>query len=456
MGRFKPIKLGFTIFGISIITLVILFQLTSDEGLGIEIPAPELRVVGGCFRDCLDPEQTGFGTLDCPNGFIAKDGVCVESVIGTVTNPDGSTTEEPVSSDGIIGTTTSTPTDVDQTININGQEFEVLQLVNPIACWISVDADIIGAKGLVIATEKSDIFKFAPRATLSLVDLPSGFPVLDQGGFDIKLKIQCSTNMESGGLDPEGDLFNFFNIFSAPSFDTPLRLEPTKLTARVWSENAEGFLIDTFNFPLDVIGIDIFGATPIQIGSLKIPYERILMYLENGKYTSTQNIVLDGSLVLHWDTDIPEVDKIRYVIPLLTNISGTTEGLTTISNPIKITRDVLVDKDVSGETPKMMECENDEIVVGDICVKTDPTGCPQGEVRVGQLCVESGTSDTVDPTVPEIFTKLSVCIRSGDPSCLASAEFLPFWIFGVGLVVVLGAFAQRKQPDIYGVPRGGF
>jgi len=463
MGRFKPVKFGVTILIISIVTVAILSQLTLDEGLGVIIPAPELRVVGGCLRDCLDPEQTGFGTLDCPEGTIAQQGVCVEGVTGTVTNPDGSTTEEPVSSNGVIGgettpaTTEETPTD--QTIEINGQVFEVLKLTNPIACWVSVDADIIGEKGLVLDTEKSDVFKFAPRATLSLVDQPTGIPILDQGGFDIMLKIQCSTNIESGGLDPEGDLFNFFNPFSKPSFDTSLRLEPTKLTARVWSENSEGNLVDTFNFPLDVVGFDIFGATPVEIGSLKIPAERILIYLETGKYTSTQNIVLDGVLVLHWNTGIAEVDKIRYTIPLITTRSGTTTGLTDVFNPVKIQRDILVDKDVSGETPKMLDCANDEVVVGDICAKSDPTlGCEQGEVRKGTLCVEIGSSgsDTVNPTVPEIFTKLSTCISSGDPSCLAGAEFLPFWIFGIGIVVVLGATAQRKQPDIYGLPRGGF
>jgi len=234
---FKPTRLAFTIFGISIIIVVILLQLTSDSGLGAIIQAPELRVVGGCFRDCLDTEQTGFGTIDCPEGTIAQEGVCVNLVDATLTtfNPDGSTTETQVqvTPDGkIIEPPTDDPTTPpdDQIITINNQQFEVLKLTNPIACWVSVDADIISSTGLLIDTEKSDVFKFAPKATLSLVDFPTGISVLDQGGFDIMLKIQCSTSIETGGLDPEGDLFNFFNIWSHPSFDTPLRLEPTKLT----------------------------------------------------------------------------------------------------------------------------------------------------------------------------------------------------------------------------------
>ncbi len=476
MGKFKPAKFGITILIISIVTVAILSQLTFDEGVGIIIPAPELRVVGGCFRDCLDPDQTGFGTLDCPEGTIAEEGMCVELIEATLTtfNDDGTTTETQVlvNADGdVIDPTAPTPTAPtpteptptptgEQTITINDQVFEVLQLTNPIACWISVDADIIGEKGLVLDTEKSDVLKFAPRATLSLVDQPTGLPILDQGGFNLMLKIQCSTNMESGGLDPEGDLFNFFNVFNYPSFDTALRLEPTKLTARVWSENVEGILGDTFNSQLDVSGFDIFGATPVTIGTLKIPSERILIYLENGKYQSTQNIVLDGVLTLHWDTGILEVDKIRYTIPLITTRNENVQGeVLSVFNPVRIERDILVDKDVSGETPKMIECANDEVAVGDICAKSDPTlGCEQGEVRIKGLCVEIGASgsDTVNPTVPEIFTKLSTCITSGDPSCLAGAEFLPFWIFGIGIVVVLGAVGQRKQPDIYGLPRGGF
>ena len=469
MGKFRPTKLAFTIFGISIITVVILLQLTSDVGVALEIASPELRVVGGCFRNCLDPDQTGFGTV---NGEV----IIPEDTTGTVTNPDGSTMEEPVSPDGIIGTDpTTTPTDGDQTININGQEFEVLQLTNPIACWVSVDANILDTNGNVIATEKSSVLKFAPRATLSLTDVPTGIGIEDQGGFDLMLKIQCSTNTETGGLDPEGDLFNFFNPFNYPSFDTPLKLDATRLTARVYSSIPEDFpllriapterltqetlqdiaggtLVDTFNFPLEVPAFDIFGATPVTIGTLKIPSERILEFLPDGSYGSRQNIVLDGTLVLHWATEVAEVDNISYAIPLITTRTQNQLGQDiSVFNPVKIERDIFVEKG-TGEIMQQPMCENNQISQGELCIDTDPTACPQGEVKVGQLCVDTGTDKTPNPTTENIFSKLLVCIGSGDPSCLASGEFLPFWIFGIGLVIVLGAVAQRRQPDIYGVP----
>ena len=63
-GKFQPRVFGVTVIVISISVLTILSLSTPDEGLALQIAPPELRVVGGCFRDCIDPTQTGFGGQD--------------------------------------------------------------------------------------------------------------------------------------------------------------------------------------------------------------------------------------------------------------------------------------------------------------------------------------------------------------------------------------------------------
>ena len=81
-GKFQPTVFGVTVIVISISVLTILALSTPDEGLALQFPPPELRVVGGCFRDCLDPEQTGFGGQDP----VVDDGATI-----ILTNPDDPT-----------------------------------------------------------------------------------------------------------------------------------------------------------------------------------------------------------------------------------------------------------------------------------------------------------------------------------------------------------------------------
>lgn len=500
MGKFKPATFGLTVIIISVVSLGILASGVVDEALGLEIPPPELRVVGGCFRDCIDPTQAGFGTLDCPVGTEPQEGVCVAQTQDVdamliITNPDGTTTEEPVivkpdgtivKEDPVTGEQEpiiepdptmicASPKElvngqcVDIAIELpSGQVHTILDVADPIACWLEVSAEILDSNGRVIGTEKAGFFKTLPVPQLSLTDIRTGI-VIDQGAINIMPMMKCTVK-ESGGLSTTGDPFFFF-----PSFDIPLTLEPTTLVARVWSSVPDditllritptedrptttasrlaGTLVDTFNFELDVPKLEFTSAEAMTIGTLNIPAERILVFLPDGMYDSSQHIVLDGQLVLHWNTGIASVDQVNYPIILETKLIRNPEGnVVSVENPLTIVREIAVEKNVGEDPIPNPMCQPDEVAKGQICIKVTGDGCEQGEVRVGSICVIQGEDPNVDPN---IIQKFLVCINSG-ADCLLNAEFIPFYFIGMGLVVFIGALAQRKQPEIYGVPTGRF
>ena len=64
MSKFKPIKFSASVGVFGFIVVLIVGFAIFDEGLALQFAPPELRVVGGCFRDCIDGTQTGFGGQD--------------------------------------------------------------------------------------------------------------------------------------------------------------------------------------------------------------------------------------------------------------------------------------------------------------------------------------------------------------------------------------------------------
>jgi len=460
MGRFKPVKFAITIIGITLVLAFIVGTGITDKALGLVIPPPELRVVGGCFRDCLDPDQTGFSTLDCPEGFLAEGGVCVEGTIDAIlvtTNPDGSTTETPleVTQDGkVISTVDTTTPSTQDTIKIGGQEFEVLVPDQSVACWFSVLTNVFDNQNNLLGSQKSGFFKVSPVPQLTLVDVVTGANIDDLGGFQVRPAMKCVSNIESGGLDPESNLFPFLGF---PSFDTALVLENSKLVVRVWSESPnKDILVDTFNAEITIPELQITSAESREIGTIRIASDRIFDFLPSGMYDSNQHFVLDGQLILHWKTGDPNIDKINFVVDIKTEIIRNENGqVIRVENPLTTIREISVDKAVGETTETNPDCKEDEVAQGTACIKVITNPCMQGQVLVQNVCVKQGTTNPVIQ-LPDILQKFSACISTGADGCLFSADFVPFYIVGIGIAVFIGAVAQRKQPDIYGLPKGGF
>ena len=488
MGKFKPRIFGATVIVISISVLTILGLSTFDQGLALEFLPPQLRIVGECFRSpaCdADPEPSvdDGGTIiltdpDDPTNTIeeqvllgggimvvidAETGEEIILIAGTDELADSFPSEEcdegqvffdPDLTDGIRGICWDI-TFVDST----GKEFETIQIEDTVACWLNVHSDVINSEGIKVGAEQSSFFKTEPVPQLTLIDVPTGAELVGEGGFRLFPMIKCATNTQEGGIVTE-DAFPDIPIevlYIFPSFDTALRIEATELVARVYSVSPKGFLVDTFNFKFNVPAQDITDATSRNLGEIFIPAERILVFLPDGKYRSLQHIVVEGTLVLHWKTGFPSVDNIPQVIKLQTIQTRDGQGnVLSIVNPLTIQRELDVDRNVGDvEPPKKRECKSGEVLVGDQCLPVGTTGCPQGTFLLEGSCV------IPPPTPPEvppenILDRFITCVRSGSQDCLLTTEFVPFYLLGIGFVVLVGGLAQRNQPQIYGVPPRGF
>ena len=345
------------------------------------------------------------------------------------------------------------------TITLTDGKVVTLNVPNPsIACWINVNAKVFDANGRVIGTEASSFLQVNPITAFSLTDIKTQKELLEKGGFEIVPSIKCVTS-KSVSFEPTNPNLFDTNIVtgSYPSVEIPLKLDPATLIARVYSVASDGkHLIDTYNAGFDTTSLSITDAKSHNIGIHKIGADRILVYLEDGKYDSYQHIVLEGVLVLHWA--VPNAEGQRYVIPLSPTLTRNADGqIVKVSNPLIIYRQLAVEKNVS-ENPPRKDCTDGQIwdEFTQACVNAQPTNCPKGEVLSGNICVKINTGGIKDVSVNEYFEKLQTCVQSGQPDCLADPSFIPLWLFGIGFVVIIGAVAQRKAPDIYGIPPSGF
>jgi len=480
MGKFKPLKFGLTVVIVAGTIIGILAIADTDDAIGLNFTPPELRIVGECFKSCVepDPNVSNGGTIiltdpNDPNNTIEEEillggGIMViedpitgeKTVVISGTNdpadvfpaiecPEGQMFFDPDITDGIQGICWNVTF-----IDTNGQEFVTTSPKDSIACWLQVTTQVIGDGGILLTTSKGDIFKVNPSPVLSLVDLQTQASI-EKGGFKVFPKIKCSTS-DTGDINPEGT----FGFFSFPSFDTKLRIQATELTVVVWSENPEGNLIDTFNAKLPVSRLDITDTSERTLGELTIASQDLLKFLPNGKYESTQNIVFEGKLVLNWNTGIPSVDSQAFTIPLLTtqrqNING---DVISVFNELLVQRDIGVDRNVENGNGGLEPCVFPKIRIGEFCIIQEPEDCPNGqEFIVGLGCVSEGNDPKIP--IPDIFQLLITCIQSGDSTCLLNENFLGIYFFGLAGIIFIGAIAQtagrKRVDDIYGIPPEGF
>ena len=418
MGRFRPKTFGITIIAIATVIIIILASINSDGALAVNLGLPVLDITTNQFGERV------------------------------VTNQD------------------------------TGQELIIIEGfdVPLVACWVAQEVVVRDEQGGFIANVKSDFFKSTPIIAVplgSFIDKETGKSVA-LGSYQTNPQIKCSTgkiivNTQSGfGADPEkliDPITAFEQVF--PSFDTPLTVEDSFFTIRIYALLPNNTWIEVFNAPYKIDKFDITSPQRIFLPSYKVQQEWIQRELPDGSYDTTLKFVYDGAMVMHWkQVNICGAGcaKVLFVIPFVTEKIFNAEGLlTSVENEFDVTRVVTVG--VAGNNGGQgTECDGITTTVDPetgICVPKPEPPCLKGEHRSGtgiaSVCVTTGGNGNgaggIDVTIKEIFGKLQTCFASGDPTCLASGDFLPFWIFGIGLVVILGAVAQSRQPEIYGVPR---
>ena len=429
MGSFKPKTFGLTILAISTVIIALMIGVNGDGAIGAIIPPPALELV-----TINDPQFGEFTAIQ---------------------NPDGTITTAIFDDDLILPN---------------------------VACWIKQEVSIFSLTDPTpIAVLKSPFFRSQPIIGTpigSFVDTETG-RLLSEAIYVTIPEIKCVSGEIStegfgslgfepiGQIDPDDPtLFDFF-----PNLSTPLTVQDSFFKIFIFAELPNGTWKEVFNAPYTVERFDITGASATLLDSYTVRQEWIERYLPEGDYNTKYRFVYDGAFLLNWkESNVCGVDcsNIPFVIPVVTEKTHNAEGqIVSLFNAFQVSRDITVGKP-QGSGEETITCDDFTETIdpeSGLCVPI-PSGeqrCPQGEVRIGSICVD--TSDNggesnqpqntnVDPN--NTLQLLTTCIASGDPSCLASSIFLPFWIFGIGGIVVIGALAQRKQPEIYGVPTGGF
>jgi hypothetical protein len=421
LGKFRPKIFGATILAISVVIVFILLSLDADGAIGANIPAPALALV-----TVNDPQLGEFTAIENPDGTLT-------TLVGDDPLPN-------------------------------------------VACWVSQQVTVFEFmderdlnRPLFIL--KSPFFQSQPFISVPLGSIADSETQinLDSGVWVTRPEIKCVSgeiNTEFGIVQPIGtvdpDDPNLFTFF--PNVATPLTVQDSFFKIRVYAELPTGIWKEVFNTIYAVERFDITSASGIILDPVTIRQEWIEPYLPEGDYNSKYRIVYDGAFLMNWKLSNNcgnDCAKIPFVIPVVTEKTFSEQGqLVSLFNEFQVSRDVTVGKPTgSGEdTITCMEFTEQLNPITQECepVTTSETPCPQGQVRSGGVCVTIGTDPNSpnDVTVPfqDILNKIQTCLNSGSPACLASADLLPLWIFAVGLVVVLGAVAQRRQPEIYGVP----
>lgn len=293
----------------------------------------------------------------------------------------------------------------------------VTNIENPdIFCYTKITTDVIDEDGKIIASEQSAFFKGNPITTFSFVDTVKEQSV---SGFKVTPKIKCNTPDTS-------DPFDFGQV--------PVVINDNDMVLKVFSKSADGtYLIETFNAKITTNEIKLTNNQEQSLGSFTINSDDILKFVESGNYDSTQHIVLEGDFLIHWDG----YPSVVYALTAGTNKQHDSEGrINSIESSLITYREITIDSSGAGVGEKK-ECGTGEFEKSGVCVKV--TG-------------GSSSNPNIIPTSTDIFSQFGQCvINNPDKSCLASSQFSPFYLGGVGLLAL--GFASKREPRqmVYGV-----
>lgn len=284
-----------------------------------------------------------------------------------------------------------------------------------IFCSAKISVDVTDANGKVIRTLESEFFKGNPVTTFSFIDTKSQSNL---SGYDVISKFKCDTPSTGFlGLD-----------------QVPVIVKAGKMAVHVYSKGSDNsHLIDTFNAELTSNKVVLNNSNEVILGNVFVPADRILQYLDNGNYDSTQHFVLDGDYLIAWEG----YENIPYRLSTETIVNHNSVGqIVSVDADIITFSEITVD--VGGSSSPTKECKPSEVLKSGVCVGVGTGG-------------GSGTDD-ITITSSDLVSKFTNCAFSNpDKNCLMSAEFSPFYLMGVGLVAILSASKSQPRQVVYGM-----
>lgn len=303
-----------------------------------------------------------------------------------------------------------------------------------IYCLAGQKNDIIDNSGNVIATESSAFFGGNPWTTFSLVDDKTGKNV-EEGGFDVKVEFKCQTSgqaLPESGTDP-----NSFDFLNFPSVEIPLTVKSGELFVKVYSRNAEGGLIETWNGKLPTKETKITSPESNILGNVRIQHNDILKYLPAGEYQSWQHITVEGNIDVYW-TGYPNT-VYRYTIENDEQFSGM--NLSNVDGDLITYRLINVDIPIDQEKPdeEPADCTDKQIFVNGFCITKSNGG------------VDSNVDLTTFNPLGETGERFNLCMQAQGFGCLFHQEFIGYTLFGLASFVGLGVVVIFSKNSAQGV-----
>jgi hypothetical protein len=285
-----------------------------------------------------------------------------------------------------------------------------------IYCQAKISTDVTDIDGNTIRTLESKFLKGNPVTTFSFIETESQ---KDLSGYNVISKIKCDT--------PATGLLGLDQV--------PVIVKANTMAVHVYSKALDGkHLVDTYNAELVSNKVTLDNNQEVVLGESFIQADRILQYMDDGNYDSIQHIVLDGDYLIAWKG----YENIPYRLSTTTTLTyNSNDQIVSVDADIITTNKITVDVGGSSSQPK--QCKPNEVLKSGVCVGAGDSG-------------NGGGGDDIIITSSDLLTKFTNCALSNpDKGCLASAEFSPFYLLGVGLVAIVSASKPQSRQVVYGM-----
>ena len=285
--------------------------------------------------------------------------------------------------------------------------------VNSVSCLVRASSFIVDTDGNQRETKSAFSIISDPVATYNFFDVNSG---KETERFIVIPYIKCKT-------------------------DQTLFIKPSEFGFYVESQNSQAQKIETFNGrgqsnlvtiePANLLGLktgDYSLEYPMM--TFEIPVKYILQYLDAGEYTSYQEIQVEADLDMYVKD---QEDKIlRLEIP---RKIGQGEDIRTWFE-VKVNKEVDATKQSADCGTGLKRNDNG------ICVLDNDRNGSNGTTRTGE------DVQTVPPT--NIVTEFFDYLFTGQYDQLGNVKFFPYYVAGIGGLLLLSIFSSRSRQVYYG------
>ena len=291
---------------------------------------------------------------------------------------------------------------------------------NDISCKVSASSYLIDIDGNSRDTKSAFSIIEDPVATYNFFDVETG---KQSEKIKVVPKIKCKS-------------------------DNNIILKPSEFSFFIESQNSKSEKINTFNGVgrSNQIVIESANLLGIKTGDYSIDYELmqfdvpvqyILKFLDDGTYSSWQEIFVQSNLELYVENQPERVLTLE--IPKKVGVG----------EDIRTWFEIRVEKDTGKQPEPEQTCQPPNMIVDGECQLPKSNGGTSNGGTSNGGTSNGGTSngDIVKPI--GIIQEFLNYLVTGDIDSLTNVNFYPFYVAGIGGIVLLSIFSSRSRQVVY-------